>query len=71
VDRGRDLAEPVAVLTGVVGAEQKFSTGYELHPQVCLSATTVAAVGSVERSEGGNCSGHVGPLLRVGARAST
>jgi len=60
-DIGRDLAELVAVLTSVVGAEQEFSAGLELHAKVGLGSATVAAVRSGERGgAGGNCSGHIG-----------
>jgi hypothetical protein len=60
-DVGGDLLELVTVLTGVVGAEQKFSARLELHAKVGLGAATVATVGCVQRSGvGGKCSGHIG-----------
>ncbi len=56
-----DLAELVAVLAGVVGAEEQLSTTLELNPEVGLGAASVATVGSTECcGTGGNGSGHWG-----------
>ena len=60
-DVGGDLLELVAVLTGVVGAEQQLTTRLELDAEVGLGSATVAAVRCAQRrGAGGNCSGHIG-----------
>ena len=48
---GGDLAELVAVLAGVVGAEEQLAAGLELDPQVGLGSATVAAVRGAQRAE--------------------
>ena len=48
----RDLAELVAVLAGVVGAEQKLATRLELDSEVGLGSATVAAVRGSQRDVG-------------------
>ena len=60
VDVDRDLAELVAVLACVVGAEQQLATRLELDSEIGLSSATVAAVRGAERGTRGNCSGHIG-----------
>lgn len=75
-DRRRDLTQLVAVLSGVVGAEQELATGLELDAQVGLGATTVTTVG---RAQGGGTRGNrsihvdlvslLGVLLNVAAGA--
>jgi hypothetical protein len=56
-----DLTQLVAVLAGVVGAEEQLSTTLELNPEVGLGAASVATVGSTECcGTGGNGSGHWG-----------
>jgi hypothetical protein len=55
-----DLAELVAVLAGVVGAEEQLAARLELDPEVGLGSATVAAVRSAQRGTRGNCSGHIG-----------
>ena len=57
---GRDLAELVAVLAGVVGAEEQLTAGLELHAKVGLGSATVTAIRGRQRRAGGNCSGHIG-----------
>ncbi len=47
---GGDLLELVAVLAGVVGAEQELAAGLELHAQVGLGAATVATVRGAQRA---------------------
>jgi hypothetical protein len=59
-----DLAELVAVLPGVVGAEQQLTPGLELDAQVGLGSATVAAVRGAQRGTRGNCSGHIGLISR-------
>jgi hypothetical protein len=45
VDEGSgDLTELLAVLAGVVGAEEELAPGLQLHAQVGLGAATVAAI---------------------------
>jgi len=67
-DVRRDLAELVAVLTGVVGAEQQLTARLELDPEVGLSSATVAAVRGAQRGTRGNGSGHIGLIsVFVGA----
>ena len=44
-----DLAELLAVLAGVVGAEQQLAAGLELHPEVGLGTASVAPVTAVRR----------------------
>ena len=66
-DAGRDLAELVTVLAGVVGAEEQLTTALELHAKVGLGAASVAAVDRGERRGGGGCrSGHGRPHSRLG-----
>jgi hypothetical protein len=56
-----DLAQLVSVLTGVVGAEEEFSSGLELHTKVGLGSATVATVQSSQGcGTGGNGSSHNG-----------
>jgi len=65
-DAGRDLAELVTVLAGVVGAEEQLTAGLELDPEVGLSPATVTAVRSAQRRGArGNCSGHIGLISRT------
>src|SRR6478609_7768724 len=60
VDGRGDLAELLAVLAGVVRAEQQLAAGLELHPEVGLGAAAVAAVTGREDGLGGcGGSGHV------------
>jgi hypothetical protein len=66
VHGGGDLAEPVAVLTGVVGAEQQLPTCLELDAEVGLGAATVAAVSGAQRGDTrGNSGGHIGLISSV------
>lgn len=44
LDGGGDLLELLGVLTGVVRAEEKLTTGAELDTDVCLSTAPVATV---------------------------
>ena len=67
VDVNCDLAELVAVLSGVVCAEEEVAGTGELHAQVGLCTATVAAVQSRQRVTGGYCSGHLRPLSFRGA----
>ena len=48
-----DLAELVAVLAGVVGAEEELATGLELDAKVGLGSATVAAVRGAQRERRG------------------
>ncbi len=67
VDVLGDLAQLLAVLTGVVGAEQQLAAALELYAEVGLGAASVAPVDRRERCCGGGCrSGHVGPHSRSG-----
>jgi hypothetical protein len=54
-----DLAELVAVLACVVGAEQQLATRLELDSEVGLGSATVAAVRGTERGTRSKCSGHI------------
>ena len=59
VHLGSDLADLVAVLTGMVRAEQQLATGLEFDAQVGLCAAAVAAITSRQRGGTGcGCSGH-------------
>jgi hypothetical protein len=69
-DVRRDLAELVAVLAGVVGAEQQLPTRLELDTEVGLGSATVAAVRGAERGTRGNGSGHIG-LISISFGASS
>ena len=61
-----DLAELVAVLAGVVGAEEQLAAGLELHAEVGLGPAAVAAVRSAQRGGlGATCSGHFGLISRL------
>src|SRR3954449_3396445 len=65
-DVGRDLAELLAVLAGVVGTEEQLTAGLELDPQVGLRSATVTAVrGAQGRGARGNCSGHIGLISQT------
>src|SRR6478609_8231123 len=60
VDGRGDLAELLAVLAGVVRAEEQLAAGLELHTEVGLGAAAVAAVTGREDGLGGcGGSGHV------------
>ena len=62
-----DLAELVAVLAGVVGAEEQLAAALELYPEVGLGAASVAPVDRGERCCAGGCrSSHVGPRSHSG-----
>jgi hypothetical protein len=67
VDDHRDLLELVAVLSGVVCAEQELAPGGELDTKVSLGTATVASVFCGQGCAGGNSSIHVVPLSSVGA----
>jgi hypothetical protein len=58
VDVDRDLAELVAVLTGVVGAEEELAARGKLHAKIGLSAAPVATVAGGQCAGGNGC-GHV------------
>jgi hypothetical protein len=58
VDVDGDLAQLVAVLAGVVRAEEKLAATGKLDAQVGLGTAPVAAVHSRQLIIGGNCSGH-------------
>ena len=61
LDGRRDLAQGLAVLASVVGAEVQLPTGLELDAQVGLCSAAVAAVCSAQRRcTRGNGSGHIG-----------
>jgi hypothetical protein len=60
VDHDGDLLQLVAVLAGVVGAEEELATGGELYAKVGLSTATVAAVFCSQRWGRCNCGCHVG-----------
>lgn len=60
LDVGRDLLELLAVLTGVVRAEEELTTGVELYAEVGLGTTTVATVLRSQRGAGSNGSCHLG-----------
>jgi hypothetical protein len=61
---GRDLAELVAVLAGVVRAEEKLATALERHAQVGLGAAAVTTVDRGQRGLARGCrSVHVGLSL--------
>ena len=70
--RGGDLAELVAVLARVVGAEEQLAAGLQLDAQVGLGPAAVAAVRSTQRgSTRGNGSGHFGLIsLYIGVRCT-
>src|SRR6478609_304404 len=60
VDGSSDLTELLAVLAGVVSAEEQLAAGLELHTEVGLGAAAVAAVTGREDGLGGcGGSGHV------------
>lgn len=47
------LAQPLEVLTAVVGTEQQLSTGVQTGADVCLGAAAVAAVSSAQLGDQG------------------
>lgn len=59
MDRSGDLAQLFLVLAGMVGAEKEFQAAIQLSTNIGLCSTTVATVGGVEGSRGGNSSRHV------------
>ena len=64
VDVGRDLAQLVAVLAGVVCTEEELAATLQGHPKVCLRAAAIAAVDRGQRGCARGCrSGHVGLSL--------
>ena len=62
-----NLTELVAVLAGVVRAEEKLAAALELYPEVGLGAAPVTPVDRGERCCAGGCrSSHVGPRSHSG-----
>src|SRR6185436_5460992 len=62
-----NFTELVAVLAGVVRAEEKLAAALELYPEIGLGATPVAPVDRGERCCAGGCrSSHVGPRSHSG-----
>jgi hypothetical protein len=61
LERHRDVAESIAVLAGVVGAEVQLTARLELDAEVGLRTAAVAAICSAQRGcTGGNGSSHIG-----------
>jgi hypothetical protein len=73
-ERRRDLLQLVAVLTGVVRAEQELAPGLELDAEIGLGSTTVATVRCGQPTRLGaecNCSGHDGLISLLGVVGAT
>lgn len=65
-----ELADLVAMLTGVVGAEEQFAAGLETHSEVGLSPTPITAIDRGQWLTRGSCGGHVRPPLLHGHKVS-
>ncbi len=65
-----ELADLVAMLTGVVGAEEQFAAGLETYSEVGLSPTTITAIDRGQWLTRGSCGGHVRPPLLHGHEVS-